>query len=44
MPGLDTNIVIHRLPLINWCKSVKHKLRRIRLDILIKVKEEVKKQ
>lgn len=43
-PGLDTNIVIHRLPLIDRCKSVKQKLRRIRPDILIKVKEEVKKQ
>jgi hypothetical protein len=44
MLGLDASIVVHMLPLIGECKPVKQKLRRMRLDILIKVKEEVRKQ
>jgi len=44
MLGLDTNIVVYMLFLIDGCKHVKQKLRRMRLDILTKVKEEVKKQ
>jgi len=44
MPGLDTSIVVHRLPLIDGWKLIKEKLKRMRLDILIKVKEELKKQ
>ena len=28
MPGLDTNIVVHRLPLREECAPVKQKLRR----------------
>ncbi|XP_073268737.1 uncharacterized protein [Populus alba] len=44
MPGLDTDIVVHKLPLIEGCKPVKQKLRRTRPDILIKVKEEITKQ
>jgi hypothetical protein len=44
MLGLDTNIVVYMLFLIDGCKPVKQKLRRMRLDILTKVKEEVKKQ
>jgi hypothetical protein len=38
MPGLDTEIVVHRLPLIDGCRSVKQKLRRTRPDVLLKVK------
>jgi hypothetical protein len=38
MPRLDTDIVVHKLPLIDKYKLVKHKLRRIRLDILIKLR------
>jgi hypothetical protein len=44
MLGLDASIVVYRLPLIGGWKLVKQKLRRMRPDILIKVKEEVGKQ
>jgi hypothetical protein len=44
MPGLDTSIVVYRLPLIDGWKLIKEKLKRMRLNILIKVKEELKKQ
>ena len=44
MSGLDINIVVHRVPLIEGCKPVKQKLRRTRPDILLKVKAEIKKQ
>jgi len=44
MPGLDSDIVVHKLSLIEGCKPVKQKLRRTRPDILIKVKEEITKQ
>jgi hypothetical protein len=30
MPGLDTDIVVHRIPLVEGCKPIKQKLRRIR--------------
>ena len=35
MPGLDIKIIVHKLPLIEGCKSVKQKLRRARSDILV---------
>ncbi|KAK5826749.1 hypothetical protein PVK06_021679 [Gossypium arboreum] len=44
MPGLSTDIVVHRLPIKEECKPVQQKLRRMRLDVLLKIKEEVKKQ
>ena len=44
MPGLDTDIVVHRLPLREECAPVKQKLRRIKLEMLLKIKKEVKKQ
>jgi hypothetical protein len=44
MPGLDTNIVVHKIPLEAGCKPVKQKLRRAHPDIWIKVKAELKKQ
>ena len=44
MPGLDTDIVVHRLPLREKCAPVKQKLRRVKLEMLLKIKEEVKKQ
>ena len=43
MPGLDTDIVVHRLPLKEECAPVKQKLRRVKLEMLLKIKEEVKK-
>ena len=44
MLGLDTDIVVHRLPLREECASVKQKLRRVKPKMLLKIKEEVKKQ
>ena len=44
MLGLDTNIVVHRLSLREECMSVKQKLRRVKPKMLLKIKEEVKKQ
>jgi len=44
MPGLDTDIVVHRLPLKLECPRVKQKLRITRPDMALKIKEEVQKQ
>ena len=44
MPSLDTDIMVHRLPLREECASVKQKLRRVKPEILLKIKKEVKKQ
>ena len=44
MPGLDTNIVVHKIPLEEGCKPVKQKLRRAHPDVWIKVKAELEKQ
>ena len=44
MSGLDTDIVVHRLPLREECALVKQKLRRVKPEMLLKIKEEVKKQ
>ena len=44
MSGLNTNIVVQRVLLVEGCKSVKEKLRRIHSDVLIKVKVEIEKQ
>ncbi|KAA0066096.1 uncharacterized protein E6C27_scaffold21G00870 [Cucumis melo var. makuwa] len=44
MPGLSTDIVVHRVPLKPECNPVKQKLRKMKLDVLIKIKEEVQKQ
>ena len=44
MPGLDTEIVTHRLPLKPECKPIRQKLSKMKPEMLIKIKEEVKKQ
>ncbi|PNX59733.1 gag/pol polyprotein, partial [Trifolium pratense] len=44
MPGLDTDIVVHKLPLKLECAPVKQKMRRTRPDMALKIREEVKKQ
>ncbi|MCI37436.1 hypothetical protein A2U01_0058660, partial [Trifolium medium] len=44
MSGLDTDIVVHRLPLRPEYPPVKQKLRRTRPNMALKIKEEVKKQ
>lgn len=44
MPGLDTDLVVHRLPLIPGVKPVKQKRIRLRPEWNLKMKEEVMKQ
>ena len=43
IPGLDTNIVVRRLPLKEGCSPVKQKLRRTHPEMSKKIKEEVQK-
>ena len=44
MPGLDSEIVEHRLPLKPEYPPVKQKLRRTHPDMVVKINEEVQKQ
>ena len=44
IPGLDTDIVEHHLPLKPECPPIKQKLRRTHPDTAVKIKEEVLKQ
>ena len=44
MPGLDLDIVQHKLPLNLGSSPVKQKLRRMRPEMSLKIKEEVRKQ
>ncbi|KAG8481783.1 hypothetical protein CXB51_026423 [Gossypium anomalum] len=44
MPGLSIDIVVHSLPIRQDCKPVQQKLQRMRPDIVLKIKDEVKKQ
>nr|KYP74664.1 Transposon Ty3-G Gag-Pol polyprotein [Cajanus cajan] len=44
MPGLDSNIVEHKLPLKEGFRPVKQKLRRVKPEWSLKIKEEVEKQ
>ena len=41
MPGLDTKIVVHRIPIKPECPSVLQALRRKKFETIIKIKEEV---
>lgn len=43
IPGLDTNIVVHKLPLKEECPHAKQKLRRTRPNMDLKIREEVRK-
>ena len=43
MPGLESSIVEHKIQLMPDCKPVKQKLRRMKPEMLLKVKEEVQK-
>ena len=43
MPGIDPTIVQHHIPLLPSSNPVKQKLRRMRPDWALKVKEEVEK-
>ena len=44
MSGLSTEIVEHQLLMRSECKPVQQKLRRVKPEMLLKIKEEVKKQ
>ena len=44
MSGLSSKIVQHKLPLNPECSLVKQKLRRMKFEMSLKIKEEVKKQ
>jgi len=44
MPGLSPDIVQHQLPLNPRCSPVKQKLRRMKFEMSLKIKEEVKRQ
>ncbi|OMO77592.1 reverse transcriptase [Corchorus capsularis] len=42
--GLNPEVAVHRLPIRPECKPVQQNLRRMKPDMLLKIKEEVKKQ
>ena len=44
MPGLDTDIMVHRLPTKEDCPPVKQKVRRMHTEVSKKIKVEVMKQ
>ena len=44
MPGLDTEIVMHRILVKPECPLVWQALRRMKSKIILKIKEEVEKQ
>lgn len=44
MPGLDTDLVKHQLPIKEGVKPIKQKLRRLRPEWIVKIREEVMKQ
>ena len=44
MPGLDPEIIQHRLPLKPECHPIKQRLRIMKSEVSLKIKEEVKKQ
>ncbi|XP_052483297.1 uncharacterized protein LOC128037420 [Gossypium raimondii] len=44
MPRLSTSVVVHRFPIKEDYKPVQQKLRRMRPDVVLKIKEEVKRQ
>ena len=44
MPGLDTDLVVHKLPIDPTIPHIKQKPRRLRLEWSLKLKEEIQKQ
>jgi len=44
MPGLDTKIIVHRIPVKPKCPLVRQALRGMNFEIILKIKEEVEKQ
>ena len=43
MPGLDTKIIVHRIPIKPKCPPVGQALQRMKSEIILKIKEEVEK-
>ena len=43
MSSLNIDIVVHRLPLREECALIKQKLKRVKPEMLLKIKKEVKK-
>jgi len=44
MPSLDPDIIQHKLPLKPKCPPIKQKLRRMKPEMALKIKEKVEKQ
>ena len=44
MLGLDKEIAVHRIPVKPGCLLVRQALRRMKFEIILKIKEEVEKQ
>ena len=44
MPGLDTEIVVHRILVKPKCLLVQQALRRMKSEIILKIKDKVEKQ
>ncbi|XP_070012332.1 uncharacterized protein [Nicotiana sylvestris] len=44
MPGLSTNLVVHKLPTNPTFAPIKQKLRKFKTDMSVKIKEEITKQ
>ena len=44
MPGLDIEIVMHRIPIKPECPPVWQALQRMKSEIILKIKEEIEKQ
>lgn len=42
-PGLNTDIVVHKLPIKEECLAFKQKLRRTRPNMALKIREEVRR-
>ena len=42
MPGLSTEIVEHQLPMRPECKPVQQKLKKVKSEMLLKIKEEAR--
>ena len=43
MPGLDTEIIVHKIP-VKSCPLVWQALQRMKIEIILKIKEEIEKQ
>ena len=44
MPRLDTEIIVHKIPIKTKCPPVWQAFRRMKCEIILKIKEEVEKQ